>query len=321
MKDLYATLGVPKTATAEDLKKAYRKLTRQFHPDRNPGNKQAEERFKQVSNAYDILADASKRQHYDEFGEMSLTLGFDADRARRYKQAQAHAQAQAQAQAQSRSQSTFDNDDLEEVADPRATNFDDFLTRMFGARRGEAARTRGVRAGIDISGEIHVSLMDSLQGTTVPVRVEVSDGDLRTINVRVPQGMLDGGKLRVRGQGGAGDPPGDLLLTVLVERHSQIVRDGDDLKMTVPVTAYEAYRGGPVDIRTPWGTVSLKLPAGAQNAQTLRLRAHGVRIANKPSGDLFVILDVRMPPPGNPKLLEALADLQAGQDPRGSVGL
>ena len=317
MKDLYASLGVPKTSSADDLKKAYRKLTRMFHPDRNPGNKQAEERFKEVGNAYDVLSDPDKRAAYDEFGEMSLTLGFDADRARRYKAAQAQAQADA-----SRQRVSFVDDDmLDDVGDPRTTNFDDFLSRMFGGRRGDTTRHRGTRGGIDISGDIHINLLDALQGCTVPVRVEVSDGDTRTISVKVPAGMSDGGKLRVRGQGGAGDPPGDLLLNVVVERHPRITREGDDLRMSIPVTAYEAYRGGPIDVRTPWGTVALKLPAGAQNGQTLRLRNHGVRVANKPGGDLLVVLDVRLPPPGDAKLLEALAALQSGQDPRAGAGL
>jgi curved DNA-binding protein len=317
-KDLYAALGVPKDVSADDLKKAYRKLTRRFHPDRNPGNKQAEERFKEVSNAYDILSEPSKRALYDEFGEMSLTLGFDADRARRYKQAQAQAQADA-----ARGPHGFDDSDLlEDIGDPRATNFDDFLSRMFGRRSGGAGpQRRGSRAGIDIAGEIHVAMMDALAGTTVQMRVEVSDGDQRSITVRVPAGIGDGGKLRVRGHGGAGDPPGDLILTVVVEKHPRISREGDDLRMSVPVTAFEAYRGGPVDVKTPWGTVALKLPAGAQNGSTLRVRGHGVRVANKPPGDLLVVLDVRLPPPGNAKLLEALADAQAGQDPRSAAGL
>lgn len=314
-KDLYASLGVPKTASADDLKKAYRKLTRQFHPDRNPGNKQAEERFKDVGHAYEVLSDPKRRALYDEFGEMSFTLGFDADRARRYKQ------AQAEAARRPRTVVDVDEDDdlLEDVGDPRSTNFDDFLARMFGGRRGDAGRRRGTRAGIDISGDIHVAFLDSLKGCTVPVRVEVSDGDSRMISVKVPAGVTNGGKLRLGGQGGAGDPPGDLLLNVIVERHPRITREGDDLKMSVPVTAFEAYRGGPVDVRTPWGTVALKLPAGAQNGQTMRVRGHGVRPANKPHGDLLVVLDVRMPPPGNAKLLEALADLQASQDPRGGT--
>jgi len=319
-KDFYATLGVAKDVSADDLKKAYRKLTRRFHPDRNPGNKQAEERFKDVGGAYDILSDPKKRELYDEFGEMSLTLGFDADRARRYKQAQAQAQAAA-----SRGPQSFDDSDLDDIGDPRATNFDDFLSRMFGRRSGAAggggAQRRGTRGGIDISGEIHVAMMDALAGTTVQMRVEVSDGDQRSITVRVPAGIGDGGKLRVRGHGGAGDPPGDLLLTVIVDKHPRLTREGDDLRMLVPVTAFEAYRGGPVDVRTPWGTVALKLPAGAQNGSTLRVRGHGVRVANKTPGDLLVVLDVRLPPAGDAKLLEALADLQAGQDPRSASGL
>lgn len=316
MKDLYASLGVPKTASADDLKKAYRKLTRMFHPDRNPGNKKAEERFKDVGNAYEVLGDPERRALYDEFGEMSLSQGFDADRARRYQQARASAGQPAGA-------GTMDDDELLDIGDVRSTSFDDLLARMFGGRRsggGDTVRRSG-RAGVDITGEIHVSLLDALRGTTVPVRVEVSDGDTRTMNVKVPPGMTDGGTLRVRGQGGSGDPPGDLRLEVLVTRHPRLSRDGNDLRLTVPVTAYEAYRGGPVDVRTPWGTVALKLPAGAQNGQVLRVRGHGVRPANKPPGDLMVVIDIRMPPAGNAKLLEALAQLQAADDPRESSPL
>ncbi|MBX7081542.1 MAG: DnaJ domain-containing protein [Nannocystaceae bacterium] len=311
MKDLYASLGVPRTATAEELKKAYRTLTKKFHPDKNPGNKQAEERFKDVSTAYEVLSDPQRRALYDEFGEMSLTQGFDPDRARAYKQAQSRAS----------SSSRFvdhDTDVFEDLGDPRQTQFDDFLSRLFGGGRvrAEGGTRRGPRPGVDIAGEIRVSLLDALHGVTVPVRIEGDDGEARTLDVKVPQGIADGGKLRLRGQGGSGNPAGDLLLTVHVDAHPRLERDGNDLRMSVPVTAFEAYRGGPIDVRTPWGQVTVKLPAGAQNGQTLRLRSHGVRPAGKPAGDLMVTLDVRMPPAGNQRLLDALAELQAGQDPR-----
>ncbi|MFO0635796.1 MAG: DnaJ C-terminal domain-containing protein [Nannocystaceae bacterium] len=311
MKDLYASLGVSRTATAEELKKAYRTLTKKFHPDKNPGNKQAEERFKDVSTAYEVLSDPKRRALYDEFGEMSLTQGFDPDRARAYKQAQSRAS----------SSSRFvdsDTDVFEDLGDPRQTQFDDFLSRLFGGGRvrAEGSTRRGPRPGVDIAGEIRVSLLDALHGVTVPVRIEGDDGEARTLDVKVPQGIADGGKLRLRGQGGSGNPAGDLLLTVHVDAHPRLERDGNDLRMSVPVTAFEAYRGGPIDVRTPWGQVTVKLPAGAQNGQTLRLRSHGVRPAGKPAGDLLVTLDVRMPPAGNQRLLDALAELQAGQDPR-----
>jgi curved DNA-binding protein len=317
VKDLYATLGVPKTASADEIKKAYRALTKQYHPDRNPGNKQAEERFKDASTAYDVLSDQAKRALYDEFGEISLTQGFDPDRARAYQQAQARA---AEARRAYQSSSDFDTDLLEDdIGDPRTTQFDDFLSRLFGGgrvRTDGSVRGRARGKGSDIAGEITVSLLDALNGVTVPVRIEGENGDGRTLDVKVPQGIADGGKLRLRGQGGGGNPAGDLLLTVKVRTHPRLVRDGNDLKMSVPVTAFEAYRGGPIDVRTPWGQVSVKLPAGSQNGQTLRLRSHGVRQAGKPAGDLLVTLDVRMPPAGNQKLLDVLADLQAGQDPR-----
>jgi curved DNA-binding protein len=311
VKDLYASLGVSRTATAEELKKAYRTLTKKFHPDKNPGNKQAEERFKDVSTAYEVLSDPKRRALYDEFGEMSLTQGFDPDRARAYKQAQSRAS----------SSSRFvdsDTDVFEDLGDPRQTQFDDFLSRLFGGGRvrAEGSTRRGPRPGVDIAGEIRVSLLDALHGVTVPVRIEGDDGEARTLDVKVPQGIADGGKLRLRGQGGSGNPAGDLLLTVHVDAHPRLERDGNDLRMSVPVTAFEAYRGGPIDVRTPWGQVTVKLPAGAQNGQTLRLRSHGVRPAGKPAGDLLVTLDVRMPPAGNQRLLDALAELQAGQDPR-----
>lgn len=319
MKDLYASLGVPKTASADELKKAYRALTKQYHPDRNPGNKQAEERFKDANTAYDVLSDAKKRALYDEFGEISLTQGFDPDRARAYKEAQARA-------AESRRYQNFSDVDTDtdvfddDIGDPRQTQFDDFLSRLFGGgrvRTDGSVRGRARGKGSDISGEITVSLLDALHGVTVPVRIEGENGEGRTLDVKVPQGIADQGKLRLRGQGGGGNPAGDLLLTVKVRTHPRLTRDGNDLRMSVPVTAFEAYRGGPIDVRTPWGQVSVKLPAGSQNGQTLRLRSHGVRAGGgKPAGDLLVTLDVRMPPPGNQKLLDLLADLQAGTDPR-----
>ncbi len=319
MKDLYASLGVPKTSSADELKKAYRALTKQYHPDRNPGNKQAEERFKDANTAYDVLSDPKKRALYDEFGEISLTQGFDPDRARAYQQAQQRA-AEARRHHSQFSDLDTDTDGFDEdIGDPRQTQFDDFLSRLFGGGRVRTDGSVGGRArgkGSDIAGEIAVSLLDALHGVTVPVRIEGANGEGRTLDVKVPQGIADGGKLRLRGQGGGGTPAGDLLLTVRVRNSARLSRDGNDLRMAVPVTAFEAYRGGPIDVRTPWGQVSVKLPAGSQNGQTLRLRSHGVRVSGKPAGDLLVTLDVRMPPAGNQKLLDALADLQAGQDPR-----
>jgi curved DNA-binding protein len=324
VKDLYATLGVPRTATADEIKKAYRALTKQLHPDKNPGNKQIEERFKDVTTAYDVLSDADKRKNYDEFGEMSLTQGFDPERARAYKQSQ---ERYSRASAGAGSTADFGPEFFGDFdQDPREATFDDFLSRLFGGGRVRTdggptmGRSRAVRRGADIQGEIAVSMLDALHGVTVPLRIEAEGGDSRTLDVKVPQGIQDGGKLRLRGQGGAGNPQGDIILTVRVKSHPRLAREGNDLRMSVPVTAFEAYRGGPIDVRTPWGHVSVKLPAGSQNGQTLRLRNHGVRTPGKPGGDLLVTLDVRLPPPGDQRLLDVLTDLQAGQDPRAGMG-
>lgn len=312
VKNLYESLGVSRTATADEIKKAYRQITRKHHPDRNPGNKAAEDTFKAASSAYEVLSDPERRKLYDEYGEASLTQGFDAERARAYKR------------AQSRYTGGFSGTGgniFEDLGEARATSFDDLLSRLFGGGR---VRTdvNSSRAGADIRGDVTVSLLDALTGTTVPLRVEGQDGSFRTLDVKVPQGAADGTKLRLRGQGGAGDPPGDILLTVRVSDHPRLVRDGNDLRMTLPVTALEAYRGGAIDVPTPWGTVSVKLPPGSQNGQTLRLRGRGVRTPHKPSGDLFVTLDVRLPTTaGHEGLLDALAELQGQENLRGDLNL
>ena len=312
MKDLYKSLGVSRSASQDEIKKAYRSATKKFHPDRNPGNKAAEEKFKDASTAYDVLSDPKRRAQYDEFGEASLTQGFDASRARAYKQAQSQF-------SHSYAGGGFpQNEDLfEDLGQARSTSFDDLLSRLFGGGKVRAERPPPrSRKGADIRGDIQINFLDALAGVTVPLRVESQDGEAKTLDVKVPQGMPDGGKLRLRGQGGPGSPPGDILLTVKVNAHRRLSRDGNNLRMEVPVTAFEAYRGGPIDVRTPWGTVTVKLPPGSQNGQTLRLRGRGVRQGSKPPGDMLVTLDVRMPEPGDERLLDVLADLQASEDPR-----
>ncbi len=317
MKDLYETIGVGRTASAGEIKKAYRGLTRKFHPDKNPGDKAAEDRFKAVSSAYDVLSDPDRRQLYDEFGEVSLTQGFDADRARAYKSAPGRSPFGG---------GNFGGDDtiFGDFGEAKSTSFDDLLSRLFGGGRvhSDMGGPPRSRRGVDIKGDIKVSFNDALQGVTVPLRVESQGGGATTIDVKVPAGIADGGKLRIRGKGGPGSPPGDIILTVRVSGHKLLKRDGVTLRLEVPVTALEAYRGGPIDVPTPWGTVTVKLPPGSQNGQTLRLRGRGVRPSgNKPAGDLLVTLDVRLPDAGDERLLEALVELQGSEDPRDGLTL
>jgi DnaJ-class molecular chaperone len=328
MKDLYESLEVPRSASQADIKKAYREATRKYHPDRNPDDARAEDRFKEVSTAYEVLGDPDKRQLYDEFGEVSLTQNFDAKRARAYKQAQQRSWGGAPGAGGARpggfgggfpGGGTF----FDDLGEAQETNFDDLLSRLFGGGRvrTDAGFRRATRRGVDITGEVSISMMDALHGVTVPLRIEGQDGESRTLDVKVPEGMVDGGKLRLRGQGGPGNPPGDVLLTVRIAPHARLSREGRDLRMKVPVSAYEAYGGGPIDVPTPWGTVSLKLPAGSQNGQTLRLRGRGVRQSGKPAGDLFVVLDVRLPSAVDERLLGLLRELQGNENPRDPLEL
>lgn len=328
MKDLYASLGVPKTASAAEIKKAYRDLTRKHHPDRNPGDEAAVERFKEVSGAYEVLGDAQKRKLYDEFGEMSLTQGFDPDRARAYKRAQTQysgfgrgAPGPGFGPGPGPGPGPGDFGDVFTSYDQAShTAFDDLLSRLFGGGQVRTDARRSARRGADIRGEISVSLLDALAGVTVPLKIESADGKSRTLDVKVPAGVPDGGTLRLRGQGGPGHPDGDILLTVRVKPHPRLGREGNDLRLRVPVSAYEAYRGGPIDIPTPYGPLTVKLPAGSQNGQTLRLRGQGVR-DKKAAGDLYVVLDVRLPEAGDDQLLEALRHAQGDADVRAGLTL
>ncbi|TPV97181.1 MAG: J domain-containing protein [Myxococcales bacterium FL481] len=322
VKDPYQALGVARTADESTIKRAFRKLTQQHHPDRNPGDKAAEDRFKEVSQAYEILGDADKRKLFDEFGEASLTQGFDPERARAYT----HARPSGFSSSADFSPGGFHFDD---IGSARATSFDDLLSRLFGGGKVADAgapfgRGPGTdpRRGPDIEGEINVDFLDALDGVTVPLRVESQAGGARTLDVKVPPGIADGGKLRLRGQGGNGSPRGDILLTVRVKPHPKWRREGNNLRLLgLPVTALEAYRGGAIDVPSPWGTLAVKLKPGSQSGQTLRLRGQGVRRTGKDAGDLLVTLEVRMPPPGDDDLTQALERLQGGLNVREAMNV
>ena len=323
MKDLYQILGVKRDATQAEIKREFRKKTQEFHPDRNPGDKQAEEKFKDISSAYDVLGDEDRRKLYDEFGEMSLTQGFDPERARAYKNARRGGGFPGGFSGAGGPGSEFH---FSNFGDARGTSFDDLLSQLFGGGRVVdpdmmGGARRGRRTTHDISGEITISFTDALFGTTVPLRVSASSGDGdRTLDVKVPAGFRDGGKLRVRGQGG-GSPAGDILLTVHVKPHKLLRREGNDLHMDLPVSALEAYRGGPIDVPTPWGPVTLKLPAGAKSGQKVRLRGKGAKPVRGEPGDMMLTLLVQLPKPGDEALLEALERMQSDVDVRAGLAL
>jgi curved DNA-binding protein len=296
-RDLYAELGLKKGASKEEIKKAYRKLARELHPDRNPDNPKAEERFKRVAYANDVLSDDRKRGLYEEFGEVGLREGFDADAARAMR-----------GRARGMGGAGPGGPGFEEIfggARGRRSGFGSTLEDLFGGGieelfgrtgfGGRASTTGNPAKAPDLESELEVSFDDALHGAEKDIIIRDGDQE-RTIRVRIPAGVAQGGKVRLRGQGTQSrGMSGDLVLTIRVADHKWYRREGEDLHLDVPVTVGEAWRGANVKVPTPEGEVSLKLPARTQSGGKLRLKGKGVPRRGGGRGDLFVHVQVRIP--------------------------
>ncbi len=322
-EDLYGVLGVAKDADADAIKKAYRKLAQKLHPDKNPGNKQAETKFKAVNQAYDVLSHADKRKLYDEFGEEGLREGFDADRVRQYKQWQSQAgsgrvRGGGGGGWPGGGEQTVNLEDL--FGGQGGGSISDLFGDVIGGGRG-GRRARGPMKGNDIGAETTIDFVSAVRGTSLELRAQNSKTP--TV-VRIPPGAAEGSRLRIAGQGEPspnGGPPGDLILIVHVEPHPFFKREGLDLHLDLPLTVAEAYRGAKVKVPTPSGDVSLKIPEGAQSGGQLRLRGKGVTMKGKPPGDLYVHFQVRAPATRSDeigKLVDELAKLSP-EDPRSEI--
>jgi molecular chaperone DnaJ len=347
MADLYESLGVKKDASQDEIKKAYRKLARELHPDRNPGDAAAEARFKEISAAYEVLKDAEKRKQYDQFGATNGRGGFDPGAAG----------------------FDFGNVDLGDLGD------------LFGGLFGGGARTRATRPrpqkGADLEAHVTVSFDDALRGieTRIPVEVTAacrtchgsgakpgtaprlcpecggrgvraesqglfalsqpcprcrgngtvidepcetcrgSGRERRTkrYSVKIPAGARDGLRLRLKGKGepgAAGGPNGDLDVVVRVERSDTYERRGDDLVVDVPVSFPTAALGGTVDVPTPDGLVSLKVPAGSADGKLLRIRGRGAaKPKGRGKGDVLARVRIQVPQRVNKRGRELLEEL------------
>lgn len=275
--NLYETLGVKRDASEDAIRKAYRKLARKHHPDVNPGNKSAEDKFKAIASAYEVLSDAKKRAAYDEFGDAALQGGFDAAKARDY----------ARWQDRREQRTGFDG------TGPVEFDFAEMFNRKRGPSRGQ-----------DIHAMFQMDLRQAVEGAEVSIEVP----EQGTVRVRIPPGADTGSVIRLAGRGSPGPrggPPGDLVIETEVRPHPMLRRDGLDLYLALPVTLDEAYNGASVDVPTFEGAVVLKIPPRSQNHARLRLRGKG--IARKTTrGDLFVELDVRMPDQPDDALAAAL---------------
>ncbi|GAC1345406.1 MAG: DnaJ C-terminal domain-containing protein [Candidatus Dormibacteria bacterium] len=329
-KDYYATLGVSRTATDKEIRSAYRKLARKYHPDVNK-DKGGLERFKEVNEANEVLGDPEKRKKYDELGPQ-------------WQQYQQWEQAGRPGGGNPFSGGgggpfnpfgggpnvqyrTATPGQLEDLFGNGQSPFSDFFHTVFGRGGGTAPReargrhrevvTEAPRGG-DVEGEVTVSLEEAYTGTTRTVQLS-GDGSTRQIEVRIPAGISDGARVRAAGQGGKGQRgarSGDLLIRVRITPHPTFVREGDNLRTRAAVPLDVALLGGSVEVPTPKGTrVHLSVPPETQNGARLRLRGQGMpQLKGGGHGDLIAEVDVRLPVPLNEAAREAAERLRAARE-------
>ncbi len=301
-KDLYQALGVARDASEDTIRKAYRRLARKYHPDVNPGDQGAEERFKEISEAYAVLSNTEKRRLYDEFGEVSLEAGFDAEGARRAREAfESRFGAGGAGRAAG---GGFGGPGGEEFA---YGDLDDLLGDLF-ARRGWSGgpggpRRGGGRRGADLEATLELDLQEAARGGEKRLQVARpgADGRMRPeqVTVRIPAGVADGGRIRIPGKGGeglGGGAAGDLWATIRIRPHPVFRLEGRDLLLEVPVSVREAVLGAKVEIPTLAGRATVTIPAGSDSGTRLRLRGKGLPDpTGGPPGDLLVTLQIRVP--------------------------
>lgn len=322
-KDYYSALGVSKDASAADIKKTYRKLAGELHPDKNPGDAAAELRFKEVSEAYGVLGDAEKRGEYDEAqrladsgfsGAGGFPGGFGGGHPGGYSQ-------------------SYSAEDLSDLfgrsrggaGGAGGPDLSDLLGGMFGGggRGGFNQQPRPAK-GADTEANVSLSFDDAVSGASLPLRMSGPNGT-RTVTVNVPAGINDGQRFRVKGKGqpgAGGGPAGDLLVRVAVDKHPIFGLDGNNLTVTVPVTYAEAVLGAKVRVPTLDKPVTLRVPPGTQNGSKLRGRGKGIT-TKKGTGDLIVTIEVVVPQNLSADAEDALkkyAELQSG-DPREHLGV
>lgn len=284
MTDPYRVLGVDRSADAATIRKAYKKLARQWHPDVNKAP-DAEERFKEINAAYDVLGDEEKRKLYDEFGDISLRPGFDANQARAWQRAGGRGYGGG----------GFDFGG--------GVDIDDLLGNLFGTGFSGGPRPR---RGADQQTELEVDFLTTVLGGEVPVTIRRPDGSIETLRVPIPAGAKHGGRVRLKGQGlppRGGGPAGDLIVELKVREHPVLKRVGDDLELEVPLTVREAIQGTTLTVPTPTGDVKVTIPKGVKSGMRLRIKGRGVQ-GRKP-GHLFLVLRPVVPASDDPEVIAA----------------
>jgi molecular chaperone DnaJ len=277
-KDFYKVLGVDKKATADEIKKKYRSLARDLHPDKNQGDAAREEKFKAVSEAYDILSDSKKRAEYDEARSMFERGGFRAPTGG----------------------GNFQGGDFSDLFG--GGNPQDIFANLFGG-----GGRRGPRKGSDLQTEATITFKESVFGTTLDLKLNIDGTGSQTISARVPAGVNDGAKIRVKGKGAPGEAgPGDLFIELNVKPHTIFSRKGENLTLTLPVTFAEAALGADLKVPTLAGDdVTVRLAAGTPTGRVLRVKGRGIK-KGAVTGDLLITIEVQVPRALEGKALEAI---------------
>jgi DnaJ-class molecular chaperone len=315
-RDFYDILNVKRDASEKDIRQAYRRLARKLHPDVNPNDKVAEERFKEVSEAYEVLSDKEKRAKYDRYGH-DWQFGEQAEAAR----------AQANGARRGRVRTEADLSDFEDLFGGRGGGsgmFGDLFGRRGGGRGSSGAGIESL-PGQDYEQPVSITLEEAFNGTTRLIGVPAADGSTRRLEVRIPAGVREGSRVRMASEGAPGPfggPKGDLYLVVSIEPNRAFEREGDDLIVKVPVPLHIAMLGGEVEVPTLKGTkLALRIQPETQNGRRIRLKGQGMpHLGSSERGDLYAETSVILPTRLNDeerKLFERLAELRSADGSRG----
>lgn len=277
MADYYKTLGVQKGASDDEIKKSYRKLAMKYHPDKNPGDKAAEDQFKQISEAYAVLSDSEKRKQYDAYG--------DARFHQQYSQ-----------------EDIFRGADFHNIFGDAGFDASDIFSRIFGAGFGGGGGRGGFggpQKGQDLEYPITIGFQEAYTGSERQISFRLSDGSARDFTVRIPAGVRDGGRLRVAGKGApahGGGPAGDLFVVVSVAAHPDFVRAGDNVEGKLPLKLSEALLGCSKEVNTLDGKKRIKIPAGVKPGTKIRLKDLGFQVPGKKiRGDFYAVVEYEIP--------------------------
>ena len=308
-RDYYEVLGLSKSASADEIKKAHRKLVRQYHPDVTKNDPASAEKFKEVQEAYDILSDPTKRQQYDQFGHAGVGTAPppNGDPFEAFRRAQQQGGRGGRTTWRASPGVTVEEFDMNDFAN--SGDFGSMFEQLFGGRTGGAGgmggAPRGGRAsararrpepprGSDIEHPINLTFEQAARGVTLPLQIS-RDGSVETIDVKIPAGVKEGSRVRIRGKGEqTGGEPGDLYIVVHVTPHPYFRREGLDIYLDVPLSAYEAMLGTKVTVPTLDGSVTVTIPPGTSSGAKLRIKGRGIERADE-KGDQFVVIKVLVP--------------------------